>query len=467
MALSKLQQIKITTQLTLPLLAAFLAQKGMQLIDTIMMGWIGPEALAAGALGTAIFMTVTMFCRGIISAAGIFIVRARGAAQSDEIKSYLQQSVYLALLLSIPCMLTLWAVPSILIILGQQPAIVIKTKALLYGLVWGVPGFMLFLVYREFISAFSLIRIVMVVTLGSLPLTFMANYLLIYGKLGLPALGITGIGCATALVMWFMFFCLWIYSKKHPNLKPYVTAKRLPLEWRKIIDLLRIGVPSGISAVLDSLMFLAAAMMVGYFGVVALASFQIAMQWVSIAFNVPLALGIITSLQIGHAIGSGDAIQAKRAASVGLAMTLIISVILVMPFFLAPEALVRVFLSTSEPGYQQILATAASFLAVAALFQCFDALQVVTNAILRGYKDTMMPMVYNLGCYLLIGIGGGYYLSFHTTIGAIGVWYGLTLAICSAAILLLWRFFSRLKQEKNTLSETRDENIRRYDGKAT
>ncbi|HVV67464.1 MAG TPA: MATE family efflux transporter [Gammaproteobacteria bacterium] len=448
MQLFKFQEIRITIALTIPLLASFLAQKGMQLIDTIMMGWIGPEALAAAALGTGIFMTSVMFCRGVLSATGVFIARARGAEQTDDVKSCLQQSVYVALMLSLPCMLLIWAAPYILTLLGQQVIIVANAKALLYGLIWGVPGFLLFFVYREFISAFSLMRVVMFVTLISIPLTFVANYVLIYGKLGLPALGVAGIGYASALVMWFMFLCLWVYSKKHPHLKPHLIRKKWVLESKMITEILSVGVPTGIISVLDNLMFLMAVILVGYFGVVALAAFQIAMQCITIAFNVPMAFAITTSLQVGHALGAGDFNKARRIAWLGLMLGLLASMLTVMPFLFVPEVLAKLFLKINEANYQQIINAATTFLLIAALFQCFDAVQAVTNGILRGFKDTLIPMLYSIACYLVIGIGGGYYLAFHTHLGAIGVWYALTLAIISAACLLIWRFLQRLRRKE-------------------
>ena len=209
----KKAEVKSIITIALPLMAAFIAQRGMQVIDTVMMGWIGPTALAAGAIGTALFTTVLIFCMGVLSAIGIFIARAKGAENLSDIKTTMQHGFCLALFLSIPCMLIIWFIPPLLLTIGEDPLVVADATLLLHGMVWGFPGFLLFLVLREFISAFSLTLIVMIVSLFSIPLTFAANYILIYGKYHFPQFGIEGIGYGGSIVMWFMFFCLLAYSK--------------------------------------------------------------------------------------------------------------------------------------------------------------------------------------------------------------------------------------------------------------
>lgn len=440
-----LQESIATLKLAMPLIAAFLAQKGMQLVDTLMMGWIGPDALAAGALGTGIFMVIVVFCRGTLSSVGIFIVRALGANELGDIKISILHGFYLAFGLSIPSMLLVWLSPYILMGWGQDREVVESVKLLLDGLVWGMPGLLLFFVLREVFAAFSLSRIIMLISLVSIPLTFLGNYLLIYGKFGLPALGIAGIGYAGAIVMWFMALGLWVYGKKHRLLKKHLNVKSIRLSLYKLKEMFYIGAPSGAVIVLDTGMFLIAAMIMGYFGVAALAAYQIAMQCASIAYNVPLALSVVTSMQVGHAIGSKNPIKARQAVYLGMGVGLIISGIIAGIFILFPTTLASPFLTVSENNYQEIMRFAESFLIVAAIFQCLDAVQTIANGALRGYKDTWVPMLLSIGCYLFLGIGSAYYFSFYTSLGAIGVWYGITFGICAAGVVLALRLFRRLK----------------------
>lgn len=438
--------------IALPLMAAFLAQRGMQFIDTIMMGWLGPTALAAGAIGTAFFMTILLFCMGTLSAIGVFIVRAKGADNIRDVTSTMQHGFCLAIFLSVPCMLIIWLVPNILLNIDENPLIVANTALLLHGMVWGFPGFLLFLVLREFVAAFSLTLIVMIVSLFSIPLTFAANYILIYGKYTFPQLGIAGIGYGGSIVMWFMFLSLLVYGKKHPLLKKHLILKPFKFERSKLSAMCHIGIPSGALFLLDAGMFLSATIMMGYFGVTALAAYQIALQCVNIAYTLPVALSMAAALQVGHAAGAKNFAQAQHTALLSFGMALLTSAIIAIFFILTANFLVNIFLEAGEDHFKEAHQLATSFLSLAALFLCFDAMQSVANGALRGLKDTFIPMLFSVGCYWILGVGSAYYLSVYTHLGAVGIWYGLTLGLGSTAIILILRFFQKLKIEKGLVN---------------
>lgn len=442
----KTNEFKSIIQIALPLIAAFLAQKSMQFIDTIMMGWIGPDALAAGALGTGIYMTILVFCMGTLSAVGVLISRARGAGDEADITISMCNGIVLTLLLCIPCMILIWESPRILLMIGEKAAVVQNTKLLLHALVLGFPGFLLFLIFREFVSSFSLTRIVMLVCFISMPFTFCANYVLIYGKYHFPALGIAGIGYAGAIVMWFMFLCLLIYSLKNPILKKFLSFKFFRIEKNKIYDILYIGIPSGTLFILESGMFLAATILMGYFGVTTLAAYQISMQCAIIAYAIPFALGMSTALLVGHAVGAKDIARAKQITTITMLMGLGIATLMAGFYIFTPNLLVKIFLQPGVKDYAQISHLAASFLFIAVFFQLFDAVQAIANGALRGLKDTFIPMLISVGCYWLIGVCGEYYFSFYTRLGPEGIWIGLTLGICSVGIILMYRLFKIFKK---------------------
>lgn len=436
-------------RIALPLMAALLAQRGMQFVDTVMMGWIGPTALAAGALSIAFFITVLLFCTGILSAIGVFVARAKGANNSADITSTMQHGLCLALFLSAPCMLILWFVPRLLLHIGEDTLVIQNMVSLLHGMVWGFPGFLLFLVLQECIAVFSLTLIVMGVSFVSIPLTYVANYVLMYGKYHLPTLGIAGIGYGSSIVMWFMFFCLWMYSRKHPLLRKYIVLKSFILDVRRLKNILRVGIPSGVLFLLDAGMFLSTTIMMGYFGVAALAAHQIAVQCVNIAYTVPLALSMATAVRIGHAAGEKNAVQAQHTALLSFSIVLLIAAIGVVIFIFASHFLVNLFLERGADNFEEVHAFAVSFMHIAAFFLCFDAMQAVANGALRGLKDTFVPMLLSIGCYWVLGAGGAYYFSMYMHLGADGVWYGLTLGLCSTAVILMLRFFKKLEVEKN------------------
>lgn len=444
-------EIKSIITVAMPLMAAFLAQRGMQFIDTVMMGWIGSTALAAGAIGTAIFATILLFCMGVLSSIGIFIVRAKGEGNTTDVKLTMQHGFCLALLLSIPCMLLIWIIPHFLLVIKEDPIVVKDTSLLLHGLVWGFPGFLLFLVLREFISAFSLTFVVMIISLISLPLTFTANYILIYGKYHFPQLGIGGIGYGGAIVMWFMFLSCLIYSKKHPQLKVHFDLKSFQFDWDKLKDMLYIGTSSGTIFLLEAGMFLSTTIIMGYFGVAPLAAHQIALQCVNIAYTLPIAISMATALQIGHAAGAKNYAQVNRTALLSFSITIFTSIVLAIIFFYAANGLVSIFIEKGIGDISSVRQFAISFIHIAVLFLCFDAIQAVANGALRGLKDTFIPMILTIVCYWVLGAGGAYYLSMFTHLGAQGIWYGLTLGLSSTAIILTLRFLKKLKEEKSNV----------------
>lgn len=438
----KTHEMKSTISLILPLMAAFLAQKGMQLIDTLMMGWLGPAALAAGAIGTAIFITIIVFCMGTISAVGVFIARAKGANDKNDVTVSLQNGIFLAIFLSLPCVVMIWLAPHF--ISHENKAVIQNATLLLHGLSFGLPGYLLFLVFREFISSYSFTRIVMLVTTSSIPLTFLMNDILIYGKWGFPALGVSGIGYAGALVMWFMFIGLLIYSVRHHELKDYFHFKKENFNVIKIRDMLFIGLPSGLFFLLESTMFLSAIMMMGYFGVEALASFQITMQCVNIAYAIPFSLAMATALQVSHAVGAGEIFRLKQIAFQNFSLGIVFSILVAILFILFPHFFITFFLN-NQSDHLNTIKMASTFLVIAAFFQALDATQAIANGMLRGLKDTFIPMVLSVASYWIVGIWSAYYLSFHTGLGARGIWYGITLGICTLGLVLMIRLINKLK----------------------
>jgi MATE family multidrug resistance protein len=441
--------MKSILRLALPLLAIFLAQKGMQIVDTVMMGWIGPYALAAGALGGTIFMTVLVFCMGTLSALGVSIARAKGAQNTAEIQSFLQNGIYLALLLSLPCMLLIWIAPSILLFAHVDPQVVFNTKLFLHALLWGLPGFLLFLIFREFTAVFSVARIVMIVTLCSIPLTFLLNYVLVFGKMGFPPLGVEGIGLAGAVVMWIMFFSIYFFCRKKRPLSVYLQFKAKGYDGQKIRELLRIGSPSGAILVLDVGTFLIAACMISLMSVNTLAAHQIAIQCVSVLFSIPFSLSMATALRVSHALGEENLTEVYQAIRWGIGMGASICGLIGLGLFFFPEQVVKLFLRSHVTDYHHLVSIASSFLIIAAFFQVLDAVQVIANGALRGLKDTFIPMLLCVISYFVVGVGSAYYLGFHTSLQAKGVWYGLTFGISSAGILLGLRLYQQLRLKRS------------------
>ncbi|OGT47305.1 MAG: hypothetical protein A3E83_00805 [Gammaproteobacteria bacterium RIFCSPHIGHO2_12_FULL_41_20] len=431
------------TKLALPAMLLFLSQKSLQFIDALMLGRLGSHALAAVAMGSAFFLLALMFCLGILSVIGAYISRAFGLNTAREIRRTMQHSFFLVCILAVPSMGMLWLMPDFLQVIGLDESIVIATRLFMRGLVWGFPATLSFLVLREFLSAFALAKIILHIGLAAIPLTFFVDYIFIYGKLGMPVLGIAGGGYAGAIVQWSMLISLLLYIFYHPLLKSYLFYFDLSdVSWKKMFEMLRMGLPYGVMLVLDISMGGMAILMMGYFGADVLAAHYIVVQCLTLVFCLPFSY----SMAIAQRISSTE----TPSQSVPFIKHIVISALIIMlslAFFVAilfnyySDFLITLFVG--NPARNLYLRQfAVTFFTFAAVFQCFDTIQASMNGVLRGVKDTLLPMICSIVGYWL-GIGGAYLFAFYFALGARGVWYGLILGIMFVAVALCVLFSRR------------------------
>lgn len=440
-------EIKQLIKLGLPLMAAFLSQKGMQVVDTVMMGRISSDALAAGGLGITIFITIFVFCMGSINSVGVLVSHSLGEKNLTKIPACLLNGFCFAIFISLPAMVVLWYGHWFLHLIGESDTIVIFSKELLHAIVWGFPGLMCYLVLREFVSAFSLTHIIMWISALAIPLAFGLNYILIYGKFGLPSFKIAGIGYASAIIQWLMFFSLLVYVKSKPHLNTQLQKIKLQLfAWKTIYKIITIGLPGGMILVLDVTAVLAAGVMMGYFGSAVLAAHQIALQCAGIAFTVPFAFSMATALRVSHSLGEKDLEKTKIIIRQALSIALLIAICFALIFIIFANKISYFYLNPAENNWVVIQSYTFSFLIIVALFQIFDAFQCIVTGALRGLKDTVTPMFLSVICYWILGVGSGYLLAFHTNLGPKGIWYGLAIGFVCTAIILGIRMIVTLKK---------------------
>lgn len=447
-----LYETQQTLKLAIPLITSMLAQKGIQLIATLMMGRLGTTALAAGALGYMLIMTLLIICIGTLSAVGILIARANGENKPNHITHILHQGCYSVLVLSIVAMLAIWRTPQILVLLKEDPLLIRYTTEFLHAFIPGIPGALGFILLREFIAAQGQSKISMLTALIAMPFNVCVSYFLS------AKLGLAGIGYSCAITEWFMFFCMLLYAMQHPIYSKQLQLKKFSLpDLATLKEIFKLGLPTGILFGMDVGIFAFATIIMGLFGIVTLAAHQIAMQCGSMSFTLPMGLSIATSIRMSAVIGRRELLQAEQIAyiGIGIALTIILGVNLV--FWFAPLILVNIFLTPQQMDYSAVAKMAIAFLHFAALFQFMDALQVSINGALRGLKDTFIPMLLALAAYWILGPLAGYLYAFYFNLGGIGLWAGLGTAISVLAILLYWRFYkliTHLKSNTNFSSDT-------------
>lgn len=435
------REIRETLHLAGPVVAGMLAQNSMGFIDTIMVGRLGSGPLAAVALGNTIFYFIALVCMGIVMAVGPMVSHAYGAGAHEPIERSVRQGLWLALLLTIPAFAIVWNIVPFLRLTGQAEETIRGTQAYLRAVSWGFLPMLWFTALRSFVEGLSRPLPVTVITFLAAGLNVVGDYVLIYGKLGMPRMGLVGSGVATAGVLWFMFLALAVYTRRYPALRVYRIFDHFRRPDRTYFrELFRIGWPIGVSYGLESGLFSITAVMIGSLSTVALAAHQIALQSAAFTFMVPLGIGIATSIRVGQAAGRGEALAVQRAGYAGMVLAVVFMTCSAILFWTVPEAVVGLYMDVRDPANAGVVQIAVTLLGVAAVFQVFDGLQVSAGGSLRGLRDTRVPMMIGFLAYWVLGLSAGYVLGFVLGRGAVGLWWGLVFGLASAAVMLTWRF---------------------------
>ena len=430
-----------------PVVAAQLGQMSMGFIDTVMVGRLGPEALAGVALGNTTFFFVWVVCMGVVVAVGPMVSQAFGAGTHDAIGRSVRQGLWLGVALAVPAFLLLWNVAPLWRVLGQVEATVVAAQAYLRAIVWGFLPFVWFVALRSFVEAVSRPWPVTFITFVGVGLNIAANYVLMFGKLGFPALGLVGTGWASTLVFWVLFLLLLGYVQAVPRFRPYRLFARLGTPDPQVFrELFRIGWPIGISYGIEAGLFTTTALLIGTLGAVPLAAHQVAIQCAAFTFMVPLGIGIATSVRVGQAVGRADAERARWAGYLGVLLAGLFMTAMAVLFWTAPRAIIALYLDLSDPANAAVVRLAVTLLGVAAVFQFFDGVQVAANGALRGLKDTRVPMLLAFVSYWILGLAAGVGLGFGAGQGTVGLWWGLVLGLAAAAVLLSVRFHRRARR---------------------
>src|SRR3990167_1421571 len=436
-----------------PLIAAQLAHVLMVFTDTVMMGLLGPQALAGGGLGAASYSFVSIFCVGVIAAVGNLVAIRHGASDAAGVTRLTQNGLWLGWGLALLAGVSLWHLEPALLYFGQLPENVTAAMQFLAPLVFALPGYMSFMALRGFTAAIGRPGPVMAISIGGALANLVLNYALIEGWFGLPHLGLSGIGLVTALVMNAMAALLAWHVLRRRAYAGYALWRGLlrPL-WSELKELLRLGLPIGGTYAVEAGLFAFAALCMGALGSLQLAAHQIAIMSVCVAFMVPVGLSYAVTFRIGQHFGAGRLLEARRAGRLGIGLGAACMLGFAALFWLAPECVVGLFLDRLDPAYAEVTALAVGLLAIAAWFEFFDGIQTIAMGAIRGLKDAKTTFFVGLGCYWLIGAPLAWTLAFALGWGAPGVWWGLASGLACAAIGLSlgfeWKSARLLRSEQ-------------------
>ena len=426
-------------KLATPLVIAQLAQNTLSFVDTLMVGRLGNEALAGIAIGSTVFHFVLIVLSGVIFGVGPTVSQAIGANDEETASRAVRQGLWVGLFLFLPAFIFYWNAFPVLIFFGQNPDTAMASSEYLRAISWGLLPALWMMALRGFLEGNSDTKPIMVVAFLGIGANILFNYILMYGKLGLPALGLVGTGYASSIVYSLGFLILAGYVGKRYHDRAVFRGIRRP-DSKMIAELFQVGGPIGVTLGFEAGMFSAAAIAMGILGKQELAAHQIALQTASISFMIPLGLAIATSVRVGHAIGRGSQSDARLAGITGMIACCGVMAVFGALFWLFPRTIISFYLEIKNPDNFKVVRLASGFLAIAALFQVVDGLQVCASSSLRGLKDTKIAMILTLISYWGIGVPIGALLCFWLGLRGDGLWWGMTFGLAMAAALLTIRF---------------------------
>lgn len=432
-------EVRRLVLLALPLVLAQLLQAGMAFVDTVMVGRLGSLELAGIALGATTYMFMTILLQGVVFSVGPTSSQLFGAGRHEEAGRTALQGLWLALFLGTPALLLLFNAEPVLVAIGQEAGSAELAGDYLAAAAWGFVPSLLLVALRAFLEGIGDTRPILFLMMVGLTANIALDELLMFGRWGLPALGITGTGYATSFVHIIMFLLAAVYVAVGKRKFAVFSAPGGP-DRVSLAALLRLGVPIGLTLGFEAGLFAVTAFLMGLVGPAQLAAHQIAVQSVTMTFMIAVGLGVATSVRVGQALGREDREAARFSGMVGIILSVVTMICTSALFWLAPGSVIGLYLDTGAAANTEVAAIATLFLAIAATFQIFDGIQVSAAGALRGYKDTTVPMVISLVSYWLVGITSGTVLAFVFGWGGRGLWIGLVLALATAAVLLLARF---------------------------
>jgi MATE family multidrug resistance protein len=437
---------RATIVLAWPLILTNLAQTAMTATDVLLMGRLGPETLAAGALGSNLYFATMIFGLGLTTATAPMIARELGRKSHSvrDVRRTVRQGLWAAVVIAVPIWLVLWHTEAILLAMGQRPDLALHAGHYMRTLQWSILPFFFYLVLRSFISALERPQWAMAIGLAGVAVNAFAAWCLIFGNLGLPRLELVGAGIATTLADTFMVVALAIVLFADRRFRRYHLFGRFwRADWPRFVELWRLGMPIGATLVFEVAVFNASTFLMGLIGEASIAAHSIALQIASLSFMVPLGLSQAATVRVGLAFGAQDADGICRAGWTALAMGTAFMAMAALVMVTLPRTLISAFLDLDVPANAPVINLAVSFLALAALFQLADGAQAVTAGMLRGLHDTRMPMIYAAFGYWGIGLVVGVVLAFVAKLNGVGIWIGLAAGLVTVAILLLTRWLRR------------------------
>ncbi len=434
-------QLRVETvaylRLAAPIVVGQLAAVGMSFVDTVMAGNLNATALASVAVGSAAWIGPLILIIGILTSVTATVAQDYGAGRHERIGMTVRQAFWLSQMIGIVMFFATRHLDLLMAWLDIEAEIVALAGGYLRALSWGIPPLCLYFVLRYFSEGLGITRPTMYFGILGLAFNVLGNWVFMYGKLGFPAMGVIGCGVATALVFWAQCIGFVLYVALGRRYRHAGVFRQFEWPNRKILgELLRLGGPVGITLFVEASLFMTVSLLMGSLGVNIVAGHQVALNFASITFMLPLGIGMAATVRVGQAMGAQDYLSARFFGVLALALTMCTQFTSAFVMLVFPEWIVAIY--TRDPV---VTAVAVKLLFLAAIFQISDGVQACIAGALRGLKDTTVPMIITVLAYWGIGLPLSYYLGIETGNGPAGLWIGFIAGLSVAALLMTFRFF--------------------------
>jgi multidrug resistance protein, MATE family len=439
-------EIRAMLALSWPMVLTNLAQTAMTATDVMIIGRLGPDTLAAGSLGINLYFAPLILGLGLIYATAPMMATELGRRKHSvrDIRRTVRQGLWVSILAVIPIWILLWNGEAILLAMHQEPGLAREAGIYLRWLQWAILPFYGYIVLRSFISALERPGWALIIMFGAVAFNALANWCLVFGNFGFPAMGIAGSGLATTLSSALMFLGLAIVVSVERRFRRYHLFGRFwRADWPRFMALLRLGAPIAGILAFEVSIFNAAAFLMGLINAASLAAHAIAIQIASMTFMVPLGLNQAVTVRVGLAYGAGNPEGISRAGWAAYVIGVGFMALMALVMLLWPRLLISAFIDLDDPANSAVIGLAITFLSFAALFQIFDGAQAVASGMLRGLHDTKVPMILAAIGYWGVGLPLGVLLAFHYGFEGSGIWMGLSGGLAAVAVLLLLRWLRR------------------------
>ncbi|HUQ13140.1 MAG TPA: MATE family efflux transporter [Novosphingobium sp.] len=439
-------ELRATVALALPLAGANLLQMAVYAVDVVFVARLGPEALAASSLSVSLVGLLMWTMTGLVGAAAPLIAAELGRRRHAvrEVRRSVRMAGWMGLAAGLLVMAVCSQGETFMLLTGQDPKVAARAGPFLAILSWCAIPSILAALLRVYVSALGRAGIATAITALALAVNCLGNYAFVFGHFGAPALGLEGSAISSVVTSFAMFGAYMAVIKLDRRMRRYrLLGRWWRLEWRRLRELLRIGLPIAGTILAEAGLFSGAAFLMGRIGEAELAGHTVALQFAALAFQVPFGIAQATTIRVGYFYGAGDREGIARAGNTGIALGIGFMGLTALVIWGWPRAILHLYVDPDAPANAAMVGFALQYMVVAAAFQLFDGAQAVAAGALRGLQDTRVPMGIAVFGYWGPGIGTAILLGFFTAWQGLGVWLGLAVGLVVVASLLLWRWRAR------------------------